>query len=80
MRVRTCRSLMVKRSGQGSIRRVHVVAAGRERCLGRGLGLRLCHDARAVAVDGQGLAGPRARLVPVERRARRGAGAARVKR
>lgn len=55
------------------------MAAGRERCLGRGLWLGLCHDARAVAVDGQGLAGPGARLVPVERRARRGAGTARVK-
>lgn len=80
MRVRTCRSLMVKRSGQGSIGRVHVVAAGRERRLGRRLWLRLCHNARAIAVDGQGLAGPGARLVPVERRARRGAGTARVKR
>lgn len=59
-------------------RRMHVVAAGRERGLGRGL--RLCHHARAVAVHGQRLAGPRARLVPVERRARRGAGTARVKR
>lgn len=78
MRVRTCRSLMVKRSGQGSIRRMHVVAAGRERGLGRRL--RLCHHGRAVAVHGQRLAGPRARLVPVERRARRGAGTARVKR
>lgn len=61
-------------------RRVHVVAAGGERGRGRGLWLRLRHDSRAVAVHGQSLAGPRRRLVPVERRARRGAGTARVKR
>lgn len=54
------------------------MAAGRER--GLGWWLRLCHHARAVAVHGQRLAGPCARLVPVERRARRGAGTARVKR
>lgn len=70
MRVRTCRSLMVKRSGQGSIGRMHVMAAGGERGLGRRLRLGLCHDARSVPVYGQRLAGPSARLVPVERGAR----------
>lgn len=54
------------------------MAAGGERRLGRRLRLRLCHDARAVPVYRQRLAEPSARLVPVERRARRRARAARI--